>query len=81
MFVNQLLHFSYFLAIIFINTKKHIFDENRFDEDSYIIMENNSNHKSTGIIAKIFEDHWDVYYSKYKNTIDLKRNNVDKEST
>lgn len=42
-------------------------------------MENNSNHKSTGIIAKIFEDHWDVYYSKYKNTIDLKRNNVDKE--
>lgn len=52
--------------------KKHIFDENRFDGDGYIIMENNSNHKSTGIIAKIFEDHWDAYYSKYKNTIDLK---------
>lgn len=43
--------------------KKHIFDENRFDEDGYIIMENNSNHKTTGIIAKIFEDHWDAYYS------------------
>ena len=59
--------------------KKHIFDENRFDGDGYIIIENNSNHKTTGIIAKIFEDHWDAYYSKYKNTIDLKRNNADKE--
>jgi len=59
--------------------KKHIFDENRFDKDGYIIMENNSNNKSTGIIAKIFEDHWDAYYSKYKNTIDLKRNNANKE--
>ena len=59
--------------------KTHIFDENRFDEDGYIIMENNSNYKSTGIIAKIFENHWDAYYSKYKNTIDLKRNNADKE--
>ena len=59
--------------------KKHIFDDNKFDKDGYIIMENNSNYKSTGIIAKIFEDHWNEYYSKYKNTIDLKRSNANKE--
>ena len=59
--------------------KKHIFDDNKFDKDGYIIMENDSNYKSTGIIAKIFEDHWNDYYSKYKNTIDLKRSNANKE--
>ena len=26
--------------------KKHIFDDNRFDKDGFIIMENNSNYKS-----------------------------------
>lgn len=50
-------------------TKKHIFDDNRFDKDGFIIIENDYNYKSTGVIAKIFEDHWDKYYSKYKNTI------------
>ena len=59
--------------------KKHIFDDNKFDKDGFIIMENDLNYKSTGIIAKIFEDHWNVYYSNYKNTIDLKRSNADKE--
>jgi len=59
--------------------KNHIFDDNRFDSDGFIIMENDKNYKSTGIIAKIFEDHWDDYYSKYKNTIDSIRPNANLE--
>ena len=59
--------------------KKHITDDNKFDEDGFIIMENNSNYKSTGIISKIFEDHWDNYYSKYKVTLDKTRPNANKE--
>lgn len=39
--------------------KNHIIDENKFDNNGFIIMENDTNYKSTGIIAKIFEDHWD----------------------
>lgn len=61
--------------------KKHILDENKFDNDGFIIMENDSNYKSTGIISKIFEDHWDNYYAKYKATIDNTRPNAPKEVT
>lgn len=66
--------------IVNFNTwsKNHIIDDNKFDEDGFIIMENN-NYKSTGIIARIFEDHWDNYYSKYKVTIDKTRPNAAKE--
>ena len=35
--------------------KKHITNDNKFDEDGFIIMENN--YKRTSIIAKIFEVH------------------------
>lgn len=35
--------------------KKHITNDNKFDEDGFIIMENN--YKRTSIIAKSFEDH------------------------
>ena len=59
--------------------KKHILDENKFDNDGYIIMENDSNFKSTGIISKIFEQHWDSFYSKYRIIIDTKRPNASKE--
>lgn len=59
--------------------KKHITDDSKFDEDGFIIMENNNNYKSTGTIAKIFEDHWDNYYSKYKVTIDKTRPNANKK--
>ncbi len=59
--------------------KQHILDETKFDKDGFIIMENNSNFKSTGIISKIFEDHWDSFYSKYKMVIDTKRPNASKE--
>ena len=59
--------------------KNHIFDENKFDDDGFIIMENDNNFKSTGIIAQIFEDHWNSYYDKYKSTIDELRPNAPKE--
>ena len=59
--------------------KKHITDDNKFDKDGFIIMKNNNNFKSTGVIARIFEAHWDNYYSKYKVTIDKTRPNANKE--
>lgn len=58
---------------------QHILDENRFDENGFIIMENETTFKSTGIISKIFEDHWHSYYSKYKSSIDSLRPNANKE--
>ena len=33
--------------------KTNIVDENKFDDNGFIIMENSKNYKSTGIIAKI----------------------------
>ena len=59
--------------------KNHITDDSKFDDDGFIITENSHNYKSTGIIAKIFEDHWDSYYAKYKNTLDVLRPNANKE--
>lgn len=59
--------------------KQHIVDENRFDENGFIITENNKNYKSTGIIAKIFNDHWDSYYSKYHIRLNNIRPNAYKE--
>lgn len=58
---------------------QHILDENRFDENGFIIMENQTNLKSTGVISKIFQDHWLSYYSKYKSSIDSLRPNANKE--
>ena len=59
--------------------KSHIYDESKFDEDGFIIFENNYNYKSTGVIASIFEDHWHSYYAKYKNFLDILRPNANKE--
>lgn len=59
--------------------KNHILDNSKFDDDGIIILENNHNYKSTGIISSIFEDHWHSYYSKSKNTLDILRPNADKE--
>lgn len=58
---------------------QHILDENRFDQNGFIIMENQTNLKSTGVISKIFQDHWLSYYSKYKSSIDSLRPNANKE--
>lgn len=59
--------------------KTNIIDENKFDDNGFIIMENSKNYKSTGIIAKIFNDHWDTFYSNCKNTLSIDRPNADKE--
>lgn len=49
--------------------KNHIYDASRFDNKGFIISENNHNYKSTGIIASVFQEHWEPYYLKYKNTL------------
>lgn len=59
--------------------KNNIVDENKFDENGFIIMENDKDYKSTGIIAKIFNDHWNEFYSNCKNTLSINRPNADKE--
>ena len=59
--------------------KKHITDESKFDDDGFIIMENNENYKSTGVIAQIFKDHWDSYYTRYRKKLDEIRPNCCKE--
>ena len=59
--------------------KNHIFDDSKFDNDGFIISENTTSFKSTGIIASIFQDYWDSYYYKYKNSIDSLRPNANKE--
>lgn len=60
-------------------SKKHITDESKFDDDGFIIMENNENYKSTGVIAQIFKDHWDSYYTRYRKKLDEIRPNCCKE--
>ena len=59
--------------------RNHITDESKYDNDGFIIMENNTNYKSTGVIAKIFNDHWDNYYDKYHLKLNSIRPNADKE--
>ena len=59
--------------------KTNIVNENKFDNNGFIIMDNNKNYKSTGVIAKIFNDHWDLYYSKYHKRLNEIRLNSDKE--
>lgn len=59
--------------------KKHITDESKFGDDGFIIMENNENYKSTGIIAQIFKDHWDNYYARYHKKLDEIRPNCSME--
>ena len=59
--------------------KNHIINENKFDNNGNIIMENDNNYKSTGIIANILEDNWDNYYNKFQSTLDLIRPNANIE--
>lgn len=59
--------------------KNNIFDENKFDKDGFIIMENDSNYKSTGIIARIMKEHFNEYYKSHKAVIDKKRPNAPTE--
>ena len=56
--------------------KNHITNENMFDSNGNIIMENKVNHKTTGIIAEIFENHWNELYKVKKDKIDAIRPNA-----
>ena len=56
----------------------HSYNENMFKSDGTINPDYNSN-KKTGIIAKIFEDHWDNYYKENKSIVDKFRPNANKE--
>lgn len=59
--------------------KNHITDNSKFDDEGFIITKNNQCFKSTGIISKIFEDHWTDYYSKYSYSLNILRPNANKE--
>lgn len=56
----------------------HSYNENMFKSDGTINPDYNSN-KKTGIIAKIFEDHWDNYHKENKSIVDKFRPNANKE--
>lgn len=57
----------------------HIFDENYFDDNGDFIFKNKRDFKSTGTITDILYEHWNDYYTKYKNKIDLIRSNANEE--
>ena len=59
--------------------KDHIASESYFDEDGNVIMENKSNFKRTGIIAKILEENWDNFYDEKKDKLIILRPNADYE--
>ena len=54
------------------------YNANCFNDDGSLNKNYNS-FKSTGIIAQIFDDHWDSTYLANKNLIDMYRPNADKE--
>lgn len=54
------------------------YNENMFNSDGHINSNYNS-FKKTGIIPKIFEEHWDLFYLENKELVDLYRPNADKE--
>ena len=60
----------------FYNSKTY--NANCFNEDGSLNKNYNS-FKKTGIIATIFEEHWDNIYSSNKSMIDKYRPNADKE--
>ncbi len=44
------------------------FDENMFTSDGHINPKYNSS-KNSGIISKIFEDNWDLFYKQNKDLV------------
>ncbi len=54
---------------------EHQFDQNMFNDDGTINPNYNS-FKKTGVIAQIFEDHFDMVYNNNKDLIDLYRSNA-----
>ncbi len=51
------------------------YDENMFQSDGSLNPNYNS-FKKTGLIAQIFEDHWDFVYSKHQDVVDKYRPNA-----
>ena len=56
----------------------HNYNENMFNSDG-TINHNYNSRKKTGIIAQIFEDHWDEFYTENKYIIDKFRPNAPSE--
>ena len=56
----------------------HNFKGQMFDKDGKF-NHNYNNYKKTGLIAKIFEDHWKDYYLLNKDKVDKYRPNADYE--
>lgn len=56
----------------------HNYNENMFKSDGSINPNYNSS-KKTGIIAQIFENHWEDYYIKNRNVVDRYRPNAPSE--
>ena len=56
----------------------HNFDDNYFNSDGSLNKKYNSK-KKTGLIAKIFEEHWPTVYEQHKELIDKYRPNSDEE--
>ena len=56
----------------------HNYNKNMFNSDGSINTNYNS-YKKTGVIAQIFEDHWDCFYNDNKIMVDTYRPNASKE--
>lgn len=56
----------------------HNFDDNCFNSDGSLNKNYNSK-KKTGLIAKIFEEHWEDFYQENKELIDKFRPNANEE--
>ena len=65
-------YFAYWASNFIIN-------DNLFDDDGNIIMKNKFDYKTTGKLAEILEDHWEDFYSKYKDELLLIRPNCNME--
>lgn len=56
----------------------HDYNENMFNDDGTLNMNYNS-FKKAGIIADIFDDHWNIFYDENQHIVDKYRPNANKE--
>ena len=56
----------------------HNYNENMFNDDG-TLNKNYNSFKKTGLIAQIFEEHWNDVYNEQKEKIDLYRPNAPSE--
>ena len=59
--------------VIPLNIFKEVYLENNYDDNMFkadgTINQNYNSFKKTGVIAQIFEEHWDEVYSENKTNI------------